>query len=312
MERSLLLSTYYSEFTNKFKTISDFELIRESIDLECKLAAGRDGKGALPKDFWPTYSAFANTNGGIVLLGIREKRNQFIVEGIENPSKVRKELFDGMNNRQKVSCSLLTDAMVSELVLEGKTVLVVEIPRATRKQRPVHLTLNPFQGNTYRRLNEGDMAIPDVEVKRMLAEQVEDSRDDRILKGFDMADLDMETFRIYRQIFSNREPGHPWNELNNQEYLRQIGGWKKNRETGESGLTVAGLLMFGQMVSIQDEFPNYMLDYQEREDDKAERRWVDRITLDGKWSGNLYDFYRKVYLKLTADLKVPFVFFNFA
>ncbi|WP_319576616.1 hypothetical protein [uncultured Desulfobacter sp.] len=141
----------------------------------------------------------------------------------------------------------------------------------------------------------------------MLAEQVEDSRDNRILKGFDMADLDMETFRVYRQIFSNREPGHPWNELNDQEYLRQIGGWKKDRETGGSGLTVAGLLMFGQMVSIQDEFPNYMLDYQEREDDKAERRWVDRITLDGKWSGNLYDFYRKVYLKLTADLKVPFV-----
>jgi hypothetical protein len=33
---------------------------------------------------------------------------------------------------------------------------------------------------------------------------------------------------------------------------------------------------------------------------------VDRLTLDGKWSGNLYDFYRRVYLKLTADLKVPF------
>ena len=37
-----------------------------------------------------------------------------------------------------------------------------------------------------------------------------------------------------------------------------------------------------------------------------EQRWVDRLTLDGKLSGNLYDFYRKVYLKLTADLKVPF------
>ena len=307
MENKSSSSTQNSRFINQLNTISDFELIRESIDLECKLAAGRDGKGALPKDFWPTYSAFANTNGGIVLLGVREKKDQFHVEGIVNPSKVRKELFDGMNNRQKVSCSLLTDAMVSELVLEEKTVLIVEIPRATRKQRPVHLTPNPFQGNTYRRLNEGDMALPDGEVKRMLAEQVEDSRDDRILKGFDMADLDMETFRVYRQIFSNREPGHPWNELNDQEYLRQIGGWKKDRETGGSGLTVAGLLMFGQMVSIQDEFPNYMLDYQEREDDKAERRWVDRITLDGKWSGNLYDFYRKVYLKLTADLKVPFV-----
>lgn len=290
----------------KLETIADFELLRESIDLECKLAAGRDGNGALPKDFWPTYSSFANTNGGVVLLGVREKKNQFIVEGIVNPSKVRKELFDGMNNRQKVSCSLLIDSMVSELALEGKTVLVVDVPRATRKQRPVYLTLNPFNGNTYRRRNEGDMALPDDEVKRMLAEQVEDSRDDRILKGYDSGDLDTGTFRTYRQIFSNREPGHPWNELEDQEFLRQIGGWRKDRETGETGITMAGLLMFGKMASIQDEFPNYMLDYQEREKAKTEKRWIDRITLDGKWSGNLYDFYRKVYLKLTADLKVPF------
>jgi len=66
------------------------------------------------------------------------------------------------------------------------------------------------------------------------------------------------------------------------------------------------LLMFGQMSVIQEVLPNYMLDYQERPTAKAERRWIDRLTLDGKWSGNLYDFYRKVYLKLTADLKVPF------
>lgn len=289
----------------KPETIGDFELLRESVDLECKLAKGRDGSGALPKDFWPTYSSFANTDGGVVLLGVREKQDRFIVEGLPQPDKVRKELFAGMNNRQLVSCSLLTDAMVSELELEGRTVLVVNIPRATRKQRPVHLTPNPF-GNTYRRLNEGDVVLDDDEVKRMLAEQVEDSRDNRILTGFDLDDLNMESFRTYRQVFATRDPGHPWNELEPRAFLRQIGGWRKDRETGATGITVAGLLMFGEMTSIQDEFPNYMLDYQERAEADVKSRWIDRITLDGKWSGNLYDFYRKVYLKLTADLKVPF------
>ena len=84
-------------------SIADLELLRESVDLECKLAAGRDGQGALPEDFWPTYSAFANTEGGVVVLGVREKQQQFLLEGIANVAKVRKELFDGLNNRQKVS-----------------------------------------------------------------------------------------------------------------------------------------------------------------------------------------------------------------
>ena len=55
---------------------------------------------------------------------------------------------------------------------------------------------------------------------------------------------------------------------------------------------------------------NYFLDYQERPEPRTERRWVDRITLDGTWSGNLFDFYRRVYRKLVADLKVPFALQN--
>lgn len=206
------------------ESIADLELLRESVDLECKLAAGRDGKGALPEDFWPTYSSFANTEGGMVLLGVREKQGQFSIEGLADIAKVRKELFDGLNNRQKVSLNLLTDASVREVVLQGRTILAIEIPRANRKLRPVHLTTNPFAQHTYRRLNDGDRPLPDDEVKRMLAEQVEDSRDDRVLRGYDLDDLDTGTFRAYRQVFANRDPNHPWNVLPDRDFLRQIGG----------------------------------------------------------------------------------------
>lgn len=191
-------------------SLDDLSLLRESVSLECKLAQGRDGKGALPEDFWPTYSAMANTDGGVVVLGMRERKGQFEAAGIENPDKLRTELFNNLNNRQKVSVNLLSDAQVREWTLDGKTLLVVEIPRARRQQRPVYLTTNPFGGNTYRRLNEGDRPLPDEEVKRMLAEQVEDSRDDRILPHYGFDDLDMGTFRAYRQVFANRDPGHPW------------------------------------------------------------------------------------------------------
>src|SRR5690606_9862657 len=107
-------------------SLADLSLLRESVDLECKLAAGRDGHGALPEDFWPTYSAFANTEGGVELLGVRKKQGVFTIEGIPNVAKVRKELFDSLNNRQKVSANLLDDSLVREILVEGRTLLLVE------------------------------------------------------------------------------------------------------------------------------------------------------------------------------------------
>ena len=285
--------------------ILDMQSARESSALECKKAAGRDGKGALPLDFWKTYSAMANTDGGVVLLGMQQKGDRFIPHGIEQPDKALKDLFDMANNREKVSINLLTNSSAGLAQADGKTLIVVTIPRASRQQRPVFLNGNPL-GNTYIRLHECDQRLSDDAVKRMLAEQREDSRDTEILKGFDIEDLSAETLRVYRQVFSNRQPRHPWNELELRAFLRQIGAWRKDRDTGEEGLTAAGLLMFGAHSGIQEVFPFYMLDYQERPEAKAEKRWIDRITLDGAWSGNLYDFYRKVYAKLVEDLKVPF------
>ena len=290
----------------EIQTVADLELLRESEELECKLALGRDGKGALPQGFWETYSAMANTDGGWIVLGVQEKQGRFIVRGIEQPDRVRKELVDLANNPNKVSVNLLGRESVEERTVEGKALLVVRIPRATRKQRPVYLNGNPLGGNAYQRLHEADQRIGDESVKRMLADQTQDALDDRILPHFDLEDVHAETLAVYRQVHATLNPGHPWIGLADREFLKSVGAWRKNRESGESGLTVAGLLMFGTHPVIQEVFPYYMLDYQERPEAKTERRWIDRLTLDGTWSGNLYDFYRRVYPKLVAGLKVPF------
>ncbi|MBP7569109.1 MAG: hypothetical protein KBA95_03505 [Acidobacteria bacterium] len=51
-------------------TTADPEQPVEGSDLEASLAAGRDGRGALPLSFFETYTAFANSNGGVVLVGV--------------------------------------------------------------------------------------------------------------------------------------------------------------------------------------------------------------------------------------------------
>ncbi len=63
--------------------------------------------------------------------------------------------------------------------------------------------------------------------------------------------------------------------------------------------------MFGNDYDIVRHYPEYFLDYREVVDTST--RWVDRIeSTSGDWSGNLFDFYFRVYNKFSRDIKVPF------
>ena len=283
----------------------DIESLRESSDIEFKKALGQDGRGKLPHDFWESYSAMANTEGGVIFLGIEEKNRFIVAHSIPEPSKIIKELWDTLNNRTKVNVNLLQNKDVEEIEIEGKNIIMVTVPQATRKHRPVYVGDNPLTG-TYIRRNESDYLCTPEQVEQMLGEKGQDTKDAVILEGYSFEkDIDKESFRIYRQNFQNRKPEHPFNECDDKEFLRQIGGWSKDRLSGKEGLTLAGLLMFGKFRSILDTNPKYIVDYQEQSG--KEHRWTDRITTDGSWSGNLYDFYRLVTKKLFVDLKVPFV-----
>lgn len=286
--------------------IDALSTLSESADLECKAAQGKEGRGEVPEDFWRTYSAMANGDGGVVLLGVLEKpRGAFKPIGLLELDRVRKALWDNLHNRKQISTNLLSEKDIRPYDIGGVTVLRIDIPRALRQVKPVYVGSNPMTG-TYLRRHEGDYTADEETVRRIFAERVEDSRDERVLKGFDFSDLDMETVASYRNRFAAVRPGHVWSDLPMSNFLECIGAWGKNREEGFSGLRLAGLLMFGRSEVIRDELPHYMVDYQERPEPKADKRWIDRIVPDGSWSGNIYDFFKKVYQKLTVDLKVPF------
>lgn len=276
----------------------------ESVDFEAKLARGADGQGELPRSLWETYSAFANTNGGLILLGVEDKHNRLRVVGLTNPQRLIDQFWNDVNNPSCVSANLLRDQDVSVVDLEGHAVVRISVPRAPRSARPVHVGSNPLAGSFRRRGSADQKCSPD-EVRRMLADQLETSRDERICIGLQPADLNEPTLRRYRQRFQAHAPAHPWNSLDDSEFLRSIGAWRKDRESGSGGITQAGLLMFGRLPDIIDEFPHYFLDYQERAETNPELRWVDRLCTDGSWSGNLYDFYTTVIAKLGEGLGGP-------
>ncbi len=289
------------------KNINCKELLdlRENYQFEVKSAQGRSGNGEVPRDIWESYSSMANSEGGLILLGAKELKDgslEFL--GIKDIEKVQKEFWTTINNKLKINLNILSPTNLKVLICKNKSMLLIEVPQASRKQRPIYTGSNPLTG-TYLRYHDSDIKAKDDIVRSILADAVNDSNDISILNCYNMSDIDMDSLNSYRNLYRSAKGNHPWAELNDKEFLIQLGGYATNRVSKKEGLTIAGLLMFGKLRSILDGIPNYLVDYQEQTEN-IEDRWIDRITTDGNWSGNLFEFAQKVFRKLTAELKIPF------
>lgn len=246
----------------------------------------------------------------MIVLGVKEnaKDGTLYVEGLDDVHKVLKDFWNAVNNRQKVSSNILTDSMAVLEKLDGKDVIVINVPRAERTSRPVYVGSDPRIG-TYRRNFEGDYHCSLEEVSLMIRDSALVTDDNKLLTNLDVSVFCPDTVRSYRNIFKLIRQNHLWNKEDDAMFLRRIGAVREDKDTGKFHPTVAGLLMFGYEYEITAVFTNYFLDYQENRTNGIYARWTDRITSQsGDWSGNVFDFILKVIPKLQSDLKVPFMF----
>lgn len=270
------------------------ELKIEGNDLEYKKA-----KNALPDSFWEIYSAFANTNGGKVILGIDEK-NDDPYQGVNNPQKIRDNLFALVANKQKVSCNLLTDNDIEYIDIPNKEkkLIVITIREANSDQKPVHLK-NDYR-ESYKWLGEGDVRLDKEELKYLMNNSHDDI-DSELLNNFDETDLNIETVNYYKNLLIELTGNTKYSTMSLRNFLIEIGVFKKDRTYGTYKLTAGGLLFFGKYNSIISRYPKFQLDYFEK-DNSLSTRWNDRVsTGDMMYPDlNMFDFFNLTYKKLTA------------
>lgn len=142
---------------------SRLEQYREDNRLEAKRAIG-----GLPVSIWESYSAFANASGGVILLGVEEYRDKSLHPvDLPDPSGILQDFWRGLNNRDLVSANILRDENVREICLDGKHIIVIDVPPAGEDSYPVYIGTDPFHG-TYYRSGEGDFRCTREEVELML------------------------------------------------------------------------------------------------------------------------------------------------
>ena len=281
--------------------LAEFDKYREDNRLEVKKA-----KGGLPVSLWDTYSAFANCYGGAIILGVVENKDKsWRTTGLlsSETEKLIKEFWDTVNNPNKVSANLLKDDDVKTYIENDDLIIVIEVPRAKRTEKPIYINNNLFNG-TFRRNGEGDYHCSRKEILGMLRDEAEDTPDMRVINEMPIDVINKETLAAFRSRHTLLRREHVWKDLPDKDYLERIGAIALG-EDKQFHPTVAGLLMFGEEYKILREYPEYFLDFREMLDPAI--RWTDRLqSMSGDWTGNLFDFFFRIYPKLIKDVKIPF------
>ena len=263
---------------------------RENNRLEAKRA-----QGGLPHSIWETYSAFANTFGGILLLGVTEGPDKtFSTVPLPDPDQLAADFWNTLSAPGTVNVNILSHHDVQVVESGGNRIVVIQIPRADRHDRPVYMGWDPFSG-TYRRSGEGDYRCTPEEVRGMIRDQTDISLDTRVLSGATLNAFCPASVERYRREVEALRPGGGLAELETESFLHRVGAMARDRR-GTLRPTAGGLLMLGRETEIRREFPGYSLDYQE-----PGETGIRILSSSGSWSGNLFDFYLQVYARVSRD-----------
>ena len=152
---------------------------------------------------------------GVIILGVKEHDGIFEPNNLSDEAidKLQKDFWNGVRNKNTVNICLLQQKDVEVGIIGRCKVIVFHIPAARREQRPVHCTLDAFNG-TYRRHYEGDYLCSPMDVRRMFAvADISRPSVGRILKNFSWDDIDRPSLNQYRLLFSVARPSHPWLSL---------------------------------------------------------------------------------------------------
>ena len=141
---------------------------REDSRIEAKQALG-----GLPESIWETYSAFANAEGGMILLGVEELPDKSLhARNLPDPQWLIEDFWQGMNDPALVSVNILEEEAVQIRTVDEKTIVTITVPPAQDALRPVYV----YQENrwqAYRRRGEGDFRCTTEEMEEMYRKREE-------------------------------------------------------------------------------------------------------------------------------------------
>lgn len=142
----------------------------------------------LPKSTAETISAFANTVGGTIVLGVCESRGFHPATGFV-PKTIQAKCA-------QAACEEVVPPVAADihvLMFEGVPVVVANIPEAPARQKPCYVRRLGQRNGSFIRTGDGDHRMTPYEIDRFIENQLRSARNDTaIVPEATMDDLDSE------------------------------------------------------------------------------------------------------------------------
>jgi len=273
------------EKLGRTKKIKELIARGEGIDIEFK-----ESKTELNKDVFETVCAFLNRNGGNLFLGIN---NAGKITGIENPEKTLNEFISLANNPQRLSPTFYFSPEIIEI--GGKKIIYIYVPVSSQ----VHNT----KGKIFDRNSDGDFDITNNSdlVSEMYLRKQTGYSENIIYPYAELSDLRKDLLERVRIMVRNKS-GEDYliSKQSDLEMLKSFGLIQKDYKTGKSGITLAGILLFGKDETIINILSHHRTDAILRRKNKD--RYDDRDDI----RTNLLDSYDRLMSFVKKYLPDPF------
>ena len=255
----------------------------------------KEAQHEVPRNAYETVSAFANTEGGHLVFGVRKSGQDVEVVGVLDFDKVQGDFLTTLRQADKISA--VVDVQEELHRHEDSDLLIFYVPEVHRSEKPVFL--NGDIRRAFVRSGGSDIRCSDDERDRFLLDAAVERYDGQIV-DFDLdTAFDSEIVKWYRAVYEGRPGNRPYASLSDIDFLDQL-GLLVERE-GQRRPSRAAVLLFGTNATFRQLLPRPIVDCQRfsRTRDTADtgERWIDRLVLDENlvraWQ-SLIDWYQRL------------------
>lgn len=254
----------------------------------------KEAQRDVPRSAYETVSAFANTEGGHLVFGVRNSGQEFEVVGVLDVDKVQNDFLTTLRQRDKLS--IIVDVR-EELHKHGESdLLIFYVPEVHRSEKPVFL--NGDIRRAYVRSGGCDVRCSENERNRFLMDAGTERYDCQPVDLNPNTAFDLESIKWYRTVYEGRQGSRSHATLSDTDFLKEMGMLVEQHN--QVSPSRAAVFLFGTNAAFRQLLPRPVVDCQRfslpRDRADVGERWIDRLVLDENlirsWQ-SLIDWYQR-------------------